>query len=117
MVRYKAEKKPVTIGLLSDQKPRPEVTRTWVKFLHQEVGFLDGGEVLGKKFGYPVFYAFITRSERGYYHTDMRLIAAEPQKTAEGEITEAYARMLEKNIQAQPELWLWTHNRFKWCKV
>ena len=116
MVRYKAEKKPVTIGLLSDQKPRPEVTRTWVEFLHQETGFLDGGEVLGKKFGYPVFYAFITRPQRGYYHTDMRLIAAEPQKTAEGEITKAYARMLEENIQAQPALWLWTHNRFKWKK-
>lgn len=116
MVRYKAEKKPLTIGLLSDQKPRPEVTRTWVEFLHQETGFLDGGEVLGKKFGYPVFYAFITRPQRGYYHTDMRLIAAEPQKTAEGEITKAYARMLEENIQAQPALWLWTHNRFKWKK-
>ena len=28
MVRYRSEKKPVTVGLLSDQKPRPEVTRT-----------------------------------------------------------------------------------------
>ena len=52
MVRYRAEKKPVTVGLLSDQKPRPEVTRTWLTFLHQETGFLDGGEVLSKKFGY-----------------------------------------------------------------
>lgn len=116
MVRYRAEKKPVTIGLLSDQKPRPEVTRTWVEFLHQETGFLDGGEVLGKKFGYPVFYAYITRTERGYYRTDMRLLSAKPQETAEGEITKAYAKALEQNIQEQPELWLWTHNRFKYRK-
>ena len=67
MVRYRAEHKPVTVGLLSDQKPRPEVTRTWLTFLNQETGFLDGGEVLGKKFGYPVFYLYITRKERGYY--------------------------------------------------
>lgn len=117
MVRYRAEKKPVTVGLLSDQKPRPEVTRTWVQFLHQETGFLDGGEVLGKKFGYPVFYLYITRTARGYYHVDMRTLAAQPKDTAEGEITKSYAQILEENIQEQPELWLWTHNRWKWKRV
>lgn len=116
MVRYRAEKRPVTVGLLSDQKPRPEVTRTWTTFLHQETGFLDGGEVLGKKFGYPVFYLFITRTRRGYYHVDMRTVAASPKDTAEGEITKAYARVLEENINVQPHLWLWTHNRWKWHK-
>ena len=114
MVRYRAEKKPVTVGLLSDQKPRPEVTRTWVDFLHQETGFLDGGEVLAKKFGYPVFYLYITRTARGYYHVTMRTLAAAPKDTAEGEITTAYARVLEENIHEQPELWLWTHNRWKY---
>ncbi len=116
MIRYKAEKKPITVGLISDQKPRPEVTRTWVKFLHQEVGFLDGGEVLSKKFGYPVFYYYITRTARGYYHVDMRPIEMNPQKTEEGEITKAFARALEENIKEQPDLWLWTHNRFKYRK-
>lgn len=117
MVRYRAEKRPMTVGLLSDQKPRPEVTRTWVQFLHQETGFLDGGEVLGKKFGFPVFYLYITRTARGYYHADMRTLAAAPKNTAEGEITKSYAQILEKNIQEQPELWLWTHNRWKWKRV
>ena len=114
LVRYRAEKQPVTVGLLSDQKPRPEVARTWTTFLHQETGFLDGGEVLGRKFGYPVFYAYITCPKRGYYHTQMRLLEAHPAQTKEGEITLAYARMLEQNIHEQPELWLWTHNRWKW---
>lgn len=117
MIRYRSEKQPVTIGLLSDQKPRPAVTRTWVEFLHQETGFLDGGEVLGRKFNYPVFYLYITRRERGYYHVQMKTIAARPAETAEGEITKAYARVLEENIQEQPELWLWTHNRWKWKNV
>lgn len=117
MVHYRAEKRPVMVGLLSDQKPRPEVTRTWVQFLHQETGFLDGGEVLSKKFGYPVFFLYITRPARGYYHVNMHTLAATPQTTAEGEITKSYAQILEKNIQEQPELWLWTHNRFKWKRV
>lgn len=114
MVRYRAAKQPVTIGLLSDQKPRPEVTRTWVPFLNQDTGFLDGGEVLGKKFGYPVFYLYITSSQRGYYHVNMEILAAEPKNTDEGEITKAYASRLEKNILEQPQMWLWTHNRWKY---
>ena len=116
MVRYRAEKRPITVGLLSDQKPRPEVTRTWVRFLHQETGFLDGGEVLSKKFGYPVIYLYIRRVRRGYYEVDLRTIAAEPKQTQEGEITRKYAALLERNILEQPELWLWTHNRFRWKK-
>ena len=117
MVRYRAEKKPVTVGMLCDQKPRPEVTRTWTMFLNQETGFLDGGEVLGRKFGYPVFYAYIIREQRGIYRTQMKLLAARPEETQEGEITTAYARLLEQNIREQPALWLWTHNRWKWGKV
>ncbi len=116
MVRYRAENKPITVGLLSDQKPRPEVTRTWTTFLHQETGFLDGGEVLGKKFGYPVFYLYITREKRGYYHVQMKTLSAAPKETAEGEITRAYAHILEQNICKQPHLWLWSHNRWKWKK-
>ena len=114
MIKYRAEKKPVTIGLICDQKPRPEVTRTWNTFLHQETGWLDGGEMLGKKFGYPVFYAYITRTNRGYYRTQLKTLSAEPKNTEEGEITKAYAQLLEQNILEQPQLWLWTHNRWKW---
>ena len=114
MVRYRAEHQPITVGLLSDQKPRPNVARNWMTFLNQETGWLDGGEVLGKKFGYPVFYLYITRTQRGYYHVDMKTLAADPKNTAEGEITTAYARILEQNIHEQPHLWLWTHNRWKW---
>lgn len=114
MVRFRAEKKPMTIGLLSDQKPRPEVTRTWMEFLHQETGFLDGGEVLGKKFGFPVFYLYITRIKRGFYRVQMKTLSADSKNTGEGDITCAYARILEQNILEQPDLWLWTHNRWKW---
>lgn len=116
MLRYRAEKRTITVGLLSDQKTRPEVTKTWVTFMGQTVGFLEGGEVLGKKFNYPVFYAHITRTGRGYYQCVFRVLSATPTQTLEGEITAAYARSLEANIYEQPALWLWTHNRFKYCK-
>ena len=69
MVRFRAEKHPIVLGLIADQKPRPEVTRTWVTFLHQDTGFLDGGEIMGKKFNYPVFCLLLSPvRKRGYYH-------------------------------------------------
>jgi len=117
MIRYRAEHQPVTVGLICDQKPRPNVTRTWVTFLHQETGFLDGGEVLGTKFGYPVFYGHMQRVSRGHYRSEVRLMAAQPQDLPEGELTKRFAQELEKNILEQPELWLWTHNRWKWGKT
>lgn len=117
MVRFRAEKKPIVLGLIADQKPRPEVTRTWVQFLNHETGFLDGGEELAKKFGYPVFFLHVLRPKRGYYQTRFDILSMDPKHTAEGEITTAYARALEANIQEQPELWLWTHNRFKFKRV
>ena len=117
MVRYRNAGQPVTIGLISDQKPRPSVTRTWVEFLHQETGFLDGGEVLGTKFGYPVFYADITHPKRGYYHCEFKVLAVDPNTCKLGAITEAYAKALESNIKHSPHLWLWTHKRFKWKRV
>ncbi len=116
MVRFRAEKHPLVLGLISDQKPRPEVTRTWLDFLHQDTGFLDGGEMLSKKFGYPVFCLTVTRPERGQYRARFNLISETPKDTPEGEITTVYARTLEENIRQQPEIWLWTHNRWKWSR-
>ncbi len=116
MVRYRAEKQPIVLGLIADQKPRPEVTRTWVSFLHQETGFLDGGEELAKKFGYPVYALTVKRPARGYYRCRFESLSNDPKNTSEGDMTAAYARNLEKNIIAEPHLWLWTHNRWKWRK-
>ena len=116
LVRFRASKKKVLLCLLSDQKPRPEVTRTWVTFLNQETGFLDGGEVLARKFNVPVYSNHLIRDRRGHYVSEFHLLSAHPQETEEGEITKAYARELEQNIKEQPELWLWSHNRWKWKK-
>ena len=116
LVRYRSEHQTVVVGLVSDQKPRPEMTHTWVPFLHQETGFLGGGELLAKKFGYPVFAHIVRRTARGRYETLFECISMDPKNTAEGEITQAYARILEQNIIEQPELWLWTHNRWKWVR-
>ncbi len=116
MLLLRKEEKKMLFGLISDQKPRPEVCHYWTEFLHQETGFLDGGEVLGKKFGYPVLYAHIRCPKRGYYDIEFKMLSEHPAETAENEITRLYAEYLEQNILEQPEIWLWTHNRWKWSR-
>ena len=107
---------PITIGLISDQKPSPRNAHVWTTFLHQETSFLDGGEVLARKFGYAVAYVHVESPKRGYYRARFELISDDPAATLPGDITLTYARLLEENIIQSPALWLWTHNRWKWSK-
>lgn len=107
---------PITIGLISDQKPSPRNAHVWTTFLHQETSFLDGGEVLARKFGYAVAYVHVESPKRGYYRARFELITDDPAATLPGDITLTYARLLEENIIQSPALWLWTHNRWKWSK-
>ncbi len=105
---------PFTVGLISDQKPSPGNDYYWTDFLHHDTGFLGGGEILARKFGYAVTFADIRCTERGHYEVDVKIITEDPSQTQPCEITQRFAELLESNIQAQPEQWLWTHNRWKW---
>ena len=114
MVRRRKEGIVTLYGMISDQKPSPQNAHYWTQFLHQDTSFLDGSEVLGRKFGYPVVMYYVTSPCRGYYNVDIRLLSEHPNEETDFAVTERYARMLEQNILQQPELWLWTHNRWKY---
>ena len=100
--------------LISDQKPSKNDLGHWTTFLHQETPFITGTETLARKFGYPVFYVDVEMSERGHYSTMFELIAENVAETPEGYVTDRFAQLLEANILRKPEIWLWSHNRFKW---
>ena len=116
LVQLRHANHPFVIGLIADQKPSPRNAHTWTTFLHQDTAFLDGGEVLSRKFDLGVVYANIRCPERGHYHIHFEVITDSPQQMGDGEITLAYARLLEANIRQQPARWLWSHNRWKWGK-
>ena len=107
---------PYVLGMLADQKPSKRSAYSWTYFLHQETAFLNGSEVLAKKFGLSAVYAHIWSPKRGYYRVRFELIADNPMAIQPEEMTKKYARLLEQNILESPELWLWTHNRWKWSR-
>ena len=63
--------------------------------------------------GFPVFYAELTRTARGYCTVSLDLLTEHPKQTAEGEITEMFARRLERTIRRDPPYWFWSHKRWK----
>ena len=116
LVQLRHAEHPFVIGLIADQKPTPRNAHVWTTFLNQETSFLDGGEVLARKFDLGVVYADITCHKRGYYHVHFELITDDASSMPEDAITLAYARHLEANIHQQPARWLWTHNRWKYSR-
>lgn len=116
LVQLRHADHPFVIGLIADQKPSPRNAHTWTTFLNQDTAFLEGGEVLSRKFNLGVVYANITSPERGYYRIHFEVITDNPNSLPENEITLSYARLMETNIRQHPACWLWTHNRWKWSK-
>ena len=116
LVQLRHADHPFVIGLIADQKPSPRNAHTWTTFLNQDTAFLDGGEVLSRKFNLGVVYANIISPQRGYYRIHFEVITDNPNSLPENEITLSYARLIEANIRQQPARWLWTHNRWKWSK-
>jgi KDO2-lipid IV(A) lauroyltransferase len=99
-------------AFIADQTPAPE-RAYWMRFLEQDTPVFLGTETLARKLDQPVIYISITRPRRGYYCMALELLAAEPTGTYPGVITEAHTRRLEADIRNVPELWLWTHRRWK----
>jgi KDO2-lipid IV(A) lauroyltransferase len=74
---------------------------------------MTGTERIAIKNHQALFYLHIRQVRRGYYEATFRLMTRTPETLKEYEATDIYFRMLEENIREQPELWLWSHNRWK----
>ena len=111
--KLEREDKTGCYGFVADQTPRYHRARYWTQFLGHELPFFTGVERIAQEFGLPVLYYGVDKTKRGHYKGEFTLLTPDGSKTKEGEITDAYAKALEKQIQSRPELYLWTHKRFK----
>lgn len=104
---------PLVVIFGFDQSPGDPLKCHWMSFLGQDTGAAFGVEKYAKEYDAPVFYGVIHKIRRGYYEVDFRLAYESPATTQPTEITEGINRMLEKDIRAKPEHWLWSHKRWK----
>lgn len=113
IISLRKEKKPFIIGFISDQAPIPNSTHHWCDFLNQDTPVLTGTEKIAKQTNSLVYYAQVSRPKRGYYHCRFELITDTPQAYTDFEITDIYFKKLAEDIEAVPQYWLWSHNRWK----
>lgn len=110
MVRHKAVVNAT--AFIADQTPAPD-NAYWTRFLNQETPVFWGTERISRKMNYPIVYIAVKRVKRGYYHIEAEVLADQPKNTKDGELSELHTRRLERDILEQPEIWLWSHRRWK----
>jgi KDO2-lipid IV(A) lauroyltransferase len=101
------------LGLVADQCPGNMQTSYWIDFLGRPTPFASGPEKGARAGHLPVVFASIEKPRRGHYHATMKLACMDAAELPEGELTREYVRYLESVIRARPDMWLWSHRRWK----
>ena len=104
------EGKQPLVGLIADQRPPKYPEPEWMTFMNQETPIITGGEAMGRKVNAHFIYGSVKCVRRGYYEITFHQI--EPIEGEEFSYSKQYMRMLEKDIIAQPHMWLWSHKRW-----
>ena len=101
------------LGLVADQSPGSMHSSYWLDFLGRPTAFASGPEKGARNCQLPVLFASIEKPKRGYYHARIKLACMDASQLPEGELTRQYVRYLEGVIRQQPDMWLWSHRRWK----
>lgn len=105
--------KKYMFGFASDQTPAKHESQYFTSFLNQPTAVFLGLEKIAKITKNPVVFLQIDRVSRGYYDYTFTTLVEDPSATSEYEITDLHTRKLEEIIRRKPELWLWSHRRWK----
>ncbi len=100
-------------AFVADQSPKGSEEKYWTHFLCQDSAFHPGTEKLTRLLKYPVFYISMERRKTGYYEVNIEQIGAAPYCDNEFQVTERYARSLERVIVSDPASWLWSNRKWK----
>ena len=101
------------LGLIADQSPGSAAQAYLLNFFGRPTAFITGPEKGARARDLPVFFSHIRKLRRGYYHIEYSLAEEHPQRLPEGQLTVNFARYLENVIRQYPEMWLWSHRRWK----
>ncbi len=109
---FSLRNKVYATALIADQTPSPSNAH-WVKFLNQDTPVFKGTAKLSQMYNYPLIFCSTRLKKRGYYEIHARLVTSRPKDYDEYTLTSLHTKMLEEEIKNAPELWLWSHKRWK----
>ena len=108
------EQKQMAIGLIADQRAQIKFTdKRWRMFLNHPTLFIAGMGHYAKRFGMPVYVLEIDQVKPSYYKCKFVRIYDGVEDISDVEIADRYVAALEDMIRRKPELWLWSHKRWK----
>jgi KDO2-lipid IV(A) lauroyltransferase len=101
------------LTLVADQSPGGGDNAYWLNFFDSPTPFVRGPERGARAGDIPTVFTRFYKPSRGYYHVNFQSLGDHPKDLAEGALTREYCRRLEQAIRQDPDLWLWSHRRWK----
>lgn len=101
------------LALVADQAPGDPAKAHWLNFFGRPTPFVRGPESGARLGNIPVVFTQLYKTKRGYYRAHLEVGAENPAELPEGELTRRYINFLERAIRDRPDMWLWSHRRWK----
>jgi KDO2-lipid IV(A) lauroyltransferase len=101
------------VALVADQEPTTSEHKHWTRFLNRDTAFYMGPEEIARVTRFPVFFIGMRRVARGTYEMSFVPLSKPGESLPSGELTERYARLVERQIRDAPPDWPWSHKRWK----
>lgn len=101
------------LTLVADQAPGNPDQSYWLNFFGRPSSFVRGPERGARAGDIPAVFVRFYKTSRGHYRVYLTTIADHPAQLPEGELTRRYRGLLEDAIRQDPDLWLWSHKRWK----
>lgn len=102
------------LGLVADQSPGRLHKAKWFTFFNRKTAFTIGPAKSAVTNNAVVLFAAIERKKRGYYHVTFTLAEENPKNNStEAQLTQRFVAFLEATIRKNPDMWLWSHRRWK----
>ncbi|MFT3902593.1 MAG: lysophospholipid acyltransferase family protein [Niabella sp.] len=102
------------LGLVADQSPGTWLQKAkWFTFFNRKTAFTIGPAKSAIRHDTVVLFASIKRPRRGHYEVNFTVADEHPAMTDEDTLTKKFVHFLEDTITQNPEMWLWSHRRWK----
>ncbi len=101
------------LGLAADQNPGHPGGAWWFRFFGRPTPFVKGPAKNAILNDTIVAFAFIHKRRRGYYEAVFSLAEESAAQTTETALTGKFVKYLEEVIRQYPDMWLWSHRRWK----
>ncbi|MCE6991747.1 lysophospholipid acyltransferase family protein [Dyadobacter sp. CY323] len=105
-------KAPAIFITIADQRPAGPV-KNHLEFMNMKTFVQPGAARIAISRNCAVVYLDVQKKARNRYRFSFKLLAENPENMDENQIMRQYYQSLESTIKRQPELWLWSHNRWK----